>query len=214
MALPLLVSQVFTTSLHPYLCLADEMSYVLCLRCCWYPLRSPLPSSSHRRCWLPIAHFCPWNGDVNCELPQPEVSEKWCVVCPTRLQGPCFWAKPSIGDAVCTSKFSVGSGWDFTFPEPTSWTVFFPWAVLFLTPYRFPPIKYSHKSPISGSDFREWDQSYSFNQKLRTGVGREATQLPQSMCVANLQGLNHLGLLLNCLSWRSSNIVSIPPKLS
>ena len=76
---------------------------------------------------------------------------------------PCFWEKQSG----CGKFVLQSSLWDQVEPSlflnPHPWLSSSPGLSSFSLPSRFPPIKYSYKSPISGADFREWDQNYSFN---------------------------------------------------
>lgn len=133
--------------------------------------------------------YLPATGGVGCqrphlplgqgmhEPPQPEFPKRSCLLHNPWLQRALAFGQNNVCTEICASELTVGSDWDYTFLN-----ALLPLASpLSSLPYRFPPIRYLYKIPFSGSDVREQNQSYYFNQKLRTRVGRQAKD--PSQCI-------------------------------
>lgn len=138
------------------------------------PFTRPIYSSpSCWRCWLPMSPPAPWAGD-EWTTSTWGTKEVMLPLHPNTPE-PLLWGKTLCG-AICTSELTVGSGLVYTFLEPTSHISSSPGLSFFSLTYWFLPIRYLHKIPFSDFDSTKGDKGYSFNQKLRTGLGKQASQ--------------------------------------
>lgn len=131
-----------------------------------------VPSPNCWRWWLPMTHTAPPQLEGGCKLKHLNLRGHIpCAPHNSRQDSLCLWFNLCFS-AFCGMRLRPHFSW-----------IHFAWFLLLasslsLFPSRFPLKNYLHKSPFLGSDSRGWEENYSLNQKLRTGVGRQANQFP------------------------------------